>query len=541
MRRQEGGNRAGKLKFLFIQPDWHRHYVPFFPVYEPLHGLLLGAVVSDLAETRIFDRRFDTDKNLARELRDFAPDIVGITTHTAGEIFTSLRILRDVKRLRPEALTIVGGQHATLLPEDLFDTSVDMVCIGPGEETFREVVETLAAGEDLDQVAGLALKQGSEYLITPPRMLKSGMLSWPKMDRSLLPKRYTRHYWQCFERRTTVYTITTSGCPYRCKFCALWAAARGTYRQRPADEIVEEIASQSQPYVHLTDDNTFHDEDHAMEIYRLLKKRGVKKKILAYARTDTIVDKAHLIEKWCEVGLGALVVGMEAVSDKHLDTLNKKASVEVNIDAQRVMDRLDIENWAHFVAMPEFQKEDFDATWDFIERLNLTYPIIAAMTPVPGTPYFWESKEKGDISTFDYGFYNLQYMVSRTRIPKEEWYRHFWGLYRKSCSPRTLWRRYRGSPSFHLRPAVGRAMVSSKTVRLIQSHIREQLEHEKTFCYEAAEPTLPPSLRRDYRPDKYYNAATLGELKKCAAPAPASAPASAQANQSERSQTHANV
>ena len=51
-----------KLKFLFIQPDWHRHYVPFFPVYEPLHGLLLGAVVKDLAETRVFDRRFDTEE-----------------------------------------------------------------------------------------------------------------------------------------------------------------------------------------------------------------------------------------------------------------------------------------------------------------------------------------------------------------------------------------------------------------------------------------------------------------------------------------------
>jgi hypothetical protein len=200
------------------------------------------------------------------------------------------------------------------------------------------------------------------------------------------------------------------------------------------------------------------------------------------------------------------------------------------------MDRLDIENWAHFVAMPEFRKEDFEETWDFVDRLNITYPVFAAMTPVPGTPYFWECKDRGDLTAFDYGFYTLQYMVTRTALPKDEWYRHFWDLYRKSCSPRTLWRRRR-SPSFHVRPALGRAWAMTQTTIRARPHIREQLEHERTFDYDRVEQSLPPSLRRDYRPDKYYNAATLSELKKCAG----SAPEPASGARDERSQTHATV
>lgn len=502
-----------KLKFLFVQPDFHRHYVPFFPVYEPLHGLLLGAIVRDLAEVRIFDRRFDTDENLTSMVRDFQPDIVGLTTHTAGEIFNARRLAALVKSNWSKAVTIVGGQHATLLPEDLFDPAVDLVCIGPGEVTFREVVETLADGGNFSKVEGLAVRQGKEYFITPPRPLRSGIFSWPKFDRSLLPAKYMRHYYQCFERSTTVYTITTSGCPHRCKFCALWATARGTYRRRPPKEIVDDIASQPQPYVHLTDDNTFHNESHAMEIYEELKKRGVRKKILAYARADTILSKIHVFEKWREVGLGALVVGMEAVSDKHLRSINKKTSVDVNIEAHKVMEELDIENWAHFVIMPEFQKEDFDEVWDFVDRLNITYPVFAAMTAVPGTPLFFEAKEKGQITTFDYGFYTLQYQLMKTALPKEQWYKYFWDLYRKSCSPKTLWRR-RKSPSFHLRPALGRAYVMRKTASMIQSHIDEQLELERTVRYEEIEHTLPPSMRSDYKPDKYYNAPTIGAMKK---------------------------
>ncbi|MFC1672499.1 hypothetical protein ACFL01_05125, partial [Planctomycetota bacterium] len=92
-----------KLKFLFIQPHFNRHYVTFLPVYEPMHGLICDAVSGDLTESLIFDRRFDTDENLRKTIRDFQPDIVGITAHTAGEIFNATDLLVIVKEERPEA------------------------------------------------------------------------------------------------------------------------------------------------------------------------------------------------------------------------------------------------------------------------------------------------------------------------------------------------------------------------------------------------------------------------------------------------------
>ncbi len=503
---------ARKLRFLFIQPEFNRHYVTFLPVYEPLHGLICDSVSGDLTESLIFDRRFDTDRNLRKTLRDFKPDVIGTTAHTAGEVTNSIRLLALAKEERPEAVTIVGGQHATLLPEDYFHPAVDLICIGPAEGTFKETMETIASGEDLAQVPGLVVRQGDEHVVTPPRELRSGIVSWPQFDRTIIPKRYRRHYYFIFEARPSIYTITTMGCPYRCKFCSLWAAQRGTYRRRPPEEIVEDIASQSQTYVHLTDDNTFHDEKHALEIYELMKKRGVKKKIMAYARTDTIVQKSDLLEKWLEIGLGGLVVGMEAVSDSNLEYINKKTSVDVNEQAHKVLEKLGIENWAHFVMLPDFKKEDFDQVWDFIDRLNITYPVLVPLTPIPGTPLFFEAKEEKLLTTFDYGFYNLEYMVMKTILPKREWYDHMADLYLKTCSPRTLWRR-RKSPSFHYRPGIGRAIVMRNTVRKIDKHVEEQLEMERTVRYEDIEHTLPPSLRRDYVPDKYYNAPTLAAMK----------------------------
>ena len=504
-----------RLKFLFIQPDFARPYVTFFPVYEPFHALLFGALIQDLAQTQLFDRRFDTDANLRKVLRAFEPDLVGISSHTAGEIINIQRLLAIVKQECPHALTIVGGQHSTLLPEDVFDPAVDLICIGPGEETFREVTETLASkgrSADYTGIEGLAVRQGSTYVFTRPRLPSSGTISWPPFDRSMLKTAYTRRYFNHFEYKRTVYTITSQGCPYRCKFCSLWAAARGTYRRRKPEEIVEDITGQSQPFVHITDDNTFQSEQHALQIYELLKKRKIRKKILAYARTDTIVKNPQVLEKWREIGLGALVVGMEACTEKHLASINKKTSVDINIQAHRILEEIGIENWAHFVIMPDFQAEDFQQLWDFVERLQITYPVFVPLTPVPGTPLFFEMKDAGQISTFDYGFYTLQYMVQKTALPKQKWYEHFLALYTKSCSPRTLWRR-RSSPTFHMRPALGRAFFMGQCMRKIETFVNEQLEMERTMRYEDLEPTLPPSLRKDYRPIHYYNAPTLAALK----------------------------
>jgi len=502
----------GKLKFLFVQPDLHRHYIPFLPKYESLHALICEAVARDFLESSlVFDRRFDTDENLIRVLKNFEPDIVGFTAHTAGEIFNVRRLIRLVKRTFPSAMTVVGGQHATLLPEDYFDSGVDIICVGPGEETFREVAEVLANGKDLSGVKGIIWKDGNEYVINPPRPISTGFIHWPPFDRTIIPRKYRRHYMWVFEAKPNVYTISTSGCPYRCKFCSLWVTQRGTYRRRKPAEIVEDIAAQPQPYVHLTDDNTFHNEDFALELYELLKKRGIKKKILAYARTDTIIKRTYLLEKWREVGLGGLVVGMEAVTDQNLDAINKKTDVNTNIEAHRILEELGLENWAHFIMMPEFKKEDFDLVWDFIDKNNVIYPIFVPLTPMPGTPFFFEAKENDQLAVFDYGFYNLEYMVMKTVIPKIEWYRYLQELYLKTCSFETLLRRSK-CKSFHVLPAVGRALRFSWAVKRIWPHLLEQVAIEEKYRYEDIEHLLPPSLRRDYKPDKYYNAPRVSDM-----------------------------
>ena len=64
------------------------------------------------------------------------------------------------------------------------------------------------------------------------------------------------------------------------------------------------------------------------------------------------------------------------------------------------------------------------------------------------------------------------------------------------------------------RQLIGRALRMKWAVGQIEKHMREQLEMERTQKYEEIESTLPPSLRRSYVPDKYYNAPRVDNLDK---------------------------
>jgi len=475
-------------KVLLTYPNFHRYFVPFLPFYEPLIATLLGTLVKDIADVEIFDRRYETDRSWAAKLKAFKPDLIACRIHTSGEIFTTTKMFKIAKEICPEAITIIGGQHPTLLPDDFIQPCFDLICIGPGEETFREVVKAIAEGTGLDKIKGLAINKGNEFFFTEERPIKSGMFSWPVLDRNLAGK-YKKHFHGGI-------TVTTHGCPHRCSFCSLWFTARGTYRLRDPEEVADDIASLPQRYIYIADDNTFHDYKHALEIYEALKKRGVKKNYGAYARTDTIVEHPEVFERWKELGLSDLVVGFEVVSDEALDELNKRTSLENNIKANRILNDLKITCFAHFIIFPHFTRKDFDGIYKFLLKYNISQPYFIPLTPTPGTILFKEAKDNKQLSIYNYGFYNLEYMVYKTALPKWRFYYEYLRLWLKCISPFFYFRTRKNFPLINYLYRVG---ILLRACPIYIRNVREQIIEENTTSYEKIKDTLPPSLKDGYQ------------------------------------------
>ncbi|MCP4707855.1 MAG: hypothetical protein GY869_04455, partial [Planctomycetes bacterium] len=141
------------MRILLIQPDNLTNGFGFRLVAlpEPLHLEMVAGTVGD-HDVGILDMRLDG--NLDATLRKFWPDMVAVTALTP-EVYAAGQILKQVKSFSSEIFTVVGGHHATLLPEDFFLSQVDAIAIGEAELMFEELAGAVADRRGLGKVPNI--------------------------------------------------------------------------------------------------------------------------------------------------------------------------------------------------------------------------------------------------------------------------------------------------------------------------------------------------------------------------------------------------
>ena len=438
------------MRVLLIEPPFspNQVHVRGFGLAEPLSLEVLAANLKD-HDVRILDMRLDDD--MERELNSFNPQVVGAGCYATG-LYITKEIFARVKQWSAETLTVAGGHHASLIPEDFLDPAIDVIVVGEGEITLRELVEAHEQRKDLRQVAGLAIRKTDGSLEKTGRrpLVDLDTMPWP--DRTLVAanrKNYFRGSWR------PITSITTErGCPFRCSFCSMWKVNEGKYRVRSPQSVVDEIASIESKYIDFIDDNTLHDVKRARAMYELLKQQGIDKFYKAYARSDTIVKHPDVIEKWREVGLKIVLVGLESFRDKDLQAYGKRNTIANNEAAIRILQANDVEICSYFVVNPNYTEDDFRALGDYVERWNLSHPIFTVLTPLPGTDLYYEVRDR--LLTDNYEYYDFFHSVLPTRLPEKEFYRCFAELWQRACSFKNLIRKLgKGDLSFSLSQVLG--------------------------------------------------------------------------------------
>jgi len=424
------------MRILLIEPPFSRNqvHVRNSGLAEPLSLGLLAANLPD-HDVRILDMRLDP--NLRAELESFKPDLVGAGCYATG-LYVAKRLFREVKEWNREVVTIAGGHHASLLPRDFLDPNIDVVVIGEGEITLRELVRTIERRGDLAQVQGLAIRKDADLQLTPPRpFVDLNESPWPA--RHLVEKnrhKYFRASWR------PIMSITTErGCPFRCNFCSMWKVNEGRYRVRSAESVVEEIASMGSlyPYIDFIDDNTLHDVKRARRICELIRERGIQKSYKLYARSDTVVKNPELIESWSRSGLKVALIGFESFRDHDLMSYGKHNSVKNNEEAIRILHANGVEIAAYFVVNPEWAEDDFKALSEYVKKWDLTHPIFTILTPLPGTNYYDQVKNK--LITTDHEKFDFFHALLPTHLPIEVFQQRFYELWRDAYSFKNVLKR----------------------------------------------------------------------------------------------------
>jgi radical SAM superfamily enzyme YgiQ (UPF0313 family) len=397
-------------------------------IAEPLSLEYLAAGLElDSHRVTILDLRLHPQA-LAETLCQTSPDIVAVTAFSM-HVIRALAVCQTVKTLLPECKTVVGGHHATLLPEDFFEPQVDYVVCGDGVQAFRTLVRSIEAGLVPKDISGVwSRRDGSFRSAGQPEPLKLDSLPLP--NRSITQSDRAAYFidWM----KPVALIRTTVGCPYRCTFCSLWKMMQGRYLKRDIDRVLEEVARIQEEFVFLVDDEAFVNGPRMKALATALQEAGLRKRYFAYSRIDTLVRQQDVLAAWRQVGLERLFVGIDAVTEKDLGEYNKRMSVshiESGLSAAR---SLGIEIFAQFVINTDYTKRDFERLIRFIQHHKIRYPSFTVLTPLPGTDL---------LATFDniiyrqangrpqWELFDCQNAVTPTLLPAEEFRREYQNLY----------------------------------------------------------------------------------------------------------------
>lgn len=407
-------------------------------LYEPLALEYVAAGVRGEHEVRILDHRLD--KNLDGMLADFRPEIVGITAYTV-HVNVAKGLLAHVKAWDPKVLTVIGGHHATVKPDDFFSPSIDVVVTGEGVFAFKEIVARRARGDSLEGVPGTILMTEAGPVHSsqqPPADLDA--LPFPARD---LTRHYRREYYS--EWMKPLASIRTSkGCPFRCNFCAQWKVAGGRYFRRDPERIVEELAGIEEECVFFADDESLLDVERMSRLAGLIREAGIRKRYFCYGRSDTITRNPELLKLWRNVGLERVFVGLEFFRDEDLNYVRKNSTCKDNETAIRILQDLGIDVYASFMVRQEFTREDFAALRAYCRRLGLDFASFAVLTPLPGTDLYSEVEDR--LLTRDYDLFDFLHTQLPTALPLREFFEECEGLYKHAIPPArqiSLLRKYR--------------------------------------------------------------------------------------------------
>jgi len=165
------------------------------------------------------------------------------------------------------------------------------------------------------------------------------------------------------------------------------------------------------------------DTERLLEVANLLLQRGVRKKYISWARSDTIVRHPELFALWKKAGLDLVYVGLESMSGSRLDRYNKRTNVETNRKAVAVLRDLGITLHASFIVDPDFTVEDFRNLEKEIMNVCPAEVTFTVFSPSPGTELWHKHKE--DYICDPYLFYDCMHSVLPRRLELKKFYAHF--------------------------------------------------------------------------------------------------------------------
>lgn len=359
---------------------------------------------------------------MKKEIAEFSPDIIGISavlTHAYAYIKKLSLFLKDEF---PDTVQVLGGEMASISNIVIQKTKIQYCVAGESEPAFSALIKRLSdhnfkpSGKmDLSDIKGLVyLKDGAPFFTgyaektdNELRQMNYALFESFTDINHYFPLIKSEHFRRGLNKnevevffnllkpenrdKRIAQVYSSKGCVGRCTFCHRFFKG---YRTIDPDSVIKHIDELTAKYgiglIKFADENFGSDKKGTEKIIEHLKNKGLNW-VAGAARVDNVDE--NTIKRWKECGCVSAGFGFESCSQKILDIMEKRTTVEQNLNTLRWCSKYGIlAGLLILVGMPGETDETIDETIDNLAKvipddIDMPYEaVINYFQAVPGTP-----------------------------------------------------------------------------------------------------------------------------------------------------------
>ena len=330
-------------------------------------------------------------------VNDFQPDLIAVSC-TETTFLRGIKIIDETKDLGIK--NIFGGVFPTFAPELVMQhQSVDMVCVGEGENTIIDLANSISNKEDYSNITNIWMRKNDGTIIknSISRPVDIDKLP-PLTDVGLFgEKRFYRPMGGKIRRLLPVETHR--GCPYTCAFCNSPGQNRlygdgdflkgmSFFRKKSMDLVKEEIENHIKnhnvEYVYFWADTFLAWSDKEFDEF-IKMYSDIKLPYWCQTRIETVDEEKFRRMK--DVGLDRITFGLEhGNEDFRRDVVKREYSNEDAIEKIKIVEKLDITfSINNIIGFPDETRELAFDTIELNRQFNSDNTSCSILVPFHGT------------------------------------------------------------------------------------------------------------------------------------------------------------
>ena len=372
-------------------------------------------VFTELHEKKIITKKEDLTKKWKKKLfdkiKEFKPDVVGVSCTFTMNHENTIQIAKEIKKLDKNIIILAGGVHVSNATEFVLKDDKNFIDFALTYEAENSLLNFLGFLNETDsEIYQLAtLIKGNFYEIKKKNLPEGENINvipdYANIDISKLTdlgEIGTFRYWRPKNSKGTA-VLAKKGCRARCSFCSVRNFNGKGVRVKSTDTVINELKILKEKYgiSHITwlDDDLLFDKEQTYELFDKMEKNKLN---MTWDASNGLIASAAVVEPELVAaaersGCIGAYFGLESGNDKILKSIHKPSGLKHYLKLGPLMNKHPKIFTRGFlmIGFPDESLSQINDTIKMAIAAQLDWYTVQLLTPLPSTEIYDEMVAAG--------------------------------------------------------------------------------------------------------------------------------------------------